>query len=166
MGVTSVLDQSTLGHSFDPSLFIMQKVHHMAPWRAGKALLDRYPVSCCPHTPEPEDAFLKSILQSLEEGNPLWITEIFSEYLESPLAKVSAQYLDGFSQVFEKTEFGHLPEYRQRDHAIKLKPGMEPLNRKIYPFESLRTSGVGHVLEEHLHIGRPPHRIPPLFYYY
>ncbi|KIN92817.1 hypothetical protein M404DRAFT_172559 [Pisolithus tinctorius Marx 270] len=135
----------------------LRKLNPSVDWRTGKVVFNRFPAACYLHTPQLEDAFLLRYCHS-------WKRVIDYGLQRSP--RVSLQYLNGFSQVFEKIEFDRLPEHRQRDHAIKLKPGIEPLSSKIYPFESLGTSGVGHVLRRTPSYRTSPPSHPPLFYYY
>ena len=41
-------------------------------------------------------------------------------------------YLHDFKDIFSKTSFDSLPEYKQWDHVIELVPDVEPSNCKVY----------------------------------
>lgn len=69
-------------------------------------------------------------------------------------SRIPPHYLSDFGQVFEKTEFDCLPERRKWDHAIKLKPGVEPFNSKIYPLSLTEQAELDKFLDEHLCTGR------------
>ena len=43
------------------------------------------------------------------------------------------EYLDEFANVFSEKGFEQLPEHREWDHGIDLKPKFKPSDCKIYP---------------------------------
>lgn len=60
------------------------------------------------------------------------------------------KYLDDFTPVFKKASFNHLLECHQWDHAIELKPEVEPFNSKIYPLSLREQAKLNKFIEEHL----------------
>ena len=56
----------------------------------------------------------------------------------------------GFEEVFEKAEFDTLPPKRPWDHAIELKPGLEPMGCKVHPLNLDEQKELNTFLEEHL----------------
>jgi hypothetical protein len=70
------------------------------------------------------------------------------------LEELLPKYLEDFMPVFEKASFDCLPEQCQWDHAIKLKPGIEPFNSKIYPLSLMEQAELDKFIEEHLCTGQ------------
>jgi hypothetical protein len=70
------------------------------------------------------------------------------------LEELLPKYLEDFMPVFEKAYFDRLPERHQWDHAIELKPGIEPFNSKIYPLSLVEQAELNKFIEEHLRTGR------------
>lgn len=79
--------------------------------------------------------------EALKKGTKMLLEELLPKHLED------------FMPVFEKASFNHLPEQHQWDHAIELKPGIEPFNSKIYPLSLIEQAELDKFIEEHLHTG-------------
>ena len=67
---------------------------------------------------------------------------------------VPAEYLTEFKSVFDKGDWDKLPECRQWDHAIKLKPDSTPFSSKVYPLTLAEQVELDKFIEEHLQTGR------------
>jgi hypothetical protein len=117
-------------------------------------------------------------VEEMEEGDRLFATRIYSQGEEGRIASmhthsqkmaeeaqkekkrksleemVPAHYLQEFQEVFEKAEFDKLPEQRQWDHAIELKPGAEPFASKVYPLNLDEQKHLDEFLEENLKSGK------------
>ena len=76
---------------------------------------------------------------------------------DAPTAKLEEMlpkpYL-GFQDVFSKESFDELPERKQWDHAIDLKPASQPFSTKVYPMSLVEQKELDDFLEENLSSGR------------
>ena len=76
---------------------------------------------------------------------------------DTPAAKLEEilpkPYL-GFQDVFSKESFNELPEWKQWDHAIDLKPESQPFNTKVYLMSPIKQKELDDFLEENLSSGR------------
>ena len=72
---------------------------------------------------------------------------------DTPTAKLEQMlpepYLS-FRDVFSKESFNELPEWKQWDHAINLKPESQPLSTKVYPMSPIEQKELNDFLEENL----------------
>ena len=59
----------------------------------------------------------------------------------------------GFWDVFSKESFDELPEWKQWDHAIDLKPESQPFSTKVYPMYPVEQKELDDFLEENLSSG-------------
>ena len=59
-----------------------------------------------------------------------------------------------YKDVFDKESFDQLPDKKQWDHAIELKPGSEPFRSKIYPLSGNEQVELDAFIEENLKSGR------------
>ena len=59
-----------------------------------------------------------------------------------------------FRDVFSKESFDELPERKQWDHAIDLKPESQPFSMKVYPMSLVEQKELDDFLEENLSSGR------------
>ena len=75
---------------------------------------------------------------------------------DAPTAKLEEMlpkpYL-GFRDVFSKESFDELPEQKQWDHAIDLKPASQPFSMKVYPMSPVEQKELYDFLEENLSSG-------------
>ena len=55
-----------------------------------------------------------------------------------------------FQDVFSKESFNELPEQKQWDHVIDLKPESQPFSTKAYPMSSIEQKELNDFLEENL----------------
>ena len=82
------------------------------------------------------------------------LTEAAKE--DTPTAKLEEMlpkpYL-GFRDVFSKESFDELPERKQWDHAIDLKPESQPFSMKVYPMSPVEQKELNDFLEENLSSG-------------
>ena len=82
------------------------------------------------------------------------LTEAAKE--DGPTAKLEEMlpkpYL-GFWDVFSKESFDELPERKQRDHAIDLKPESQPFSMKVYLMSPVEQKELDDFLEENLSSG-------------
>ena len=82
------------------------------------------------------------------------LTEVAKE--DTPTAKLEEMlpkpYL-GFWDVFSKKSFDELPEQKQWDHAIDLKPESQPFSTKVYPMSPIKQKELNDFLEENLSSG-------------
>ncbi|KIL70533.1 hypothetical protein M378DRAFT_117693 [Amanita muscaria Koide BX008] len=81
--------------------------------------------------------------KALENGSRKSLQDLLPDYCQGD-----------FLSLFEKTEFDRLPDRRQWDHAIELRPGTEPFNSKIYPLNPAEQAELDKFIEEHLRTGR------------
>ena len=58
-----------------------------------------------------------------------------------------------FQDVFSKESFDELPEQKQWDHAIDLKPESQPFSTKVYPMSLIEQKELNDFLEENLSSG-------------
>ena len=76
---------------------------------------------------------------------------------DAPAAKLEAMlpkpYL-GFRDVFSKESFNELPEWKQWDHVINLKPESQPFSTKVYLMSPVEQKELNDFLEENLLSGR------------
>lgn len=63
-------------------------------------------------------------------------------------------YYHSYRDIFSKELFDELPPQRSWDHAIKLLPGTDGFDRKIYPLSSDEQKELNKFLDEHLKTGR------------
>ena len=56
--------------------------------------------------------------------------------------------------MFSKESFNELPERKQWDHAIDLKPESQPFSTKVYPMSPIKQKELNDFLEENLSTGR------------
>ena len=56
--------------------------------------------------------------------------------------------------MFSKESFDELPEQKQWDHAIDLKPESQPFSTKVYPMSPIKQKELDDFLEENLLSGR------------
>ena len=56
--------------------------------------------------------------------------------------------------MFSKESFDKLPEQKQWDHAIDLKPESQPFNTKVYLMSQIKQKELDDFLEENLSSGR------------
>ena len=59
-----------------------------------------------------------------------------------------------FQDVFSKESFDELPEWKQWDHVIDLKPESQPFSTKVYPMSPVEQKELNDFLEENLSSGR------------
>ena len=59
----------------------------------------------------------------------------------------------GFRDVFSKESFDELPEWKQWDHAIDLKPVSQPFSMKVYLMSPVEQKELNDFLEENLSSG-------------
>ena len=59
-----------------------------------------------------------------------------------------------FQDVFSKESFDELPEWKQWDHMINLKPESQPSSMKVYPMSPVEQKELDDFLEENLSSGR------------
>ena len=74
----------------------------------------------------------------------------------------------GFQDVFCKESFDELPEQKQWDHAIDLKPESQPFSSKVYPMSPIKQKEHDDFLKEnlssgHLHPLKSPMASPVFF---
>ena len=60
----------------------------------------------------------------------------------------------GFWDMFSKESFDELPERKQWDHVINLKPESQPFSTKVYPMSPVEQKELNDFLEENLSSGR------------
>ena len=76
---------------------------------------------------------------------------------DTPAAKLKdlllKPYLD-FRDVFSKESFDELPEQKQWDHVIDLKPGSQPFSMKVYPMPRNEQKELNDFLKENLSSSR------------
>jgi hypothetical protein len=77
-------------------------------------------------------------------------------------------HLHDFEDVFSKALFDHLPDRKIWDHAIKLIPGANPTNCKVYPLAPNEQKGLDEFIQENLMSGQiHPSKSPmasPIFF--
>ena len=56
--------------------------------------------------------------------------------------------------MFSKESFDELPEWKQWDHVIDLKPESRPFSTKVYPMSQIEQKELNDFLEENLSSGR------------
>ena len=66
----------------------------------------------------------------------------------------------GFWDVFSKESFNELPEWKQWDYAIDLKPESQSFSMKVYLMSLIEQKELNDFLEENLLSGRPPLEVP------
>ena len=75
---------------------------------------------------------------------------------DTPTAKLKDMlpklYLN-FQDVFSKESFDELPEWKQWDHAINLKPEFQPFSTKVYPMSPIKQKELDDFLKENLSSG-------------
>jgi hypothetical protein len=89
-----------------------------------------------------ESCSQKLVEEALKTGKKMSLEELLPKYLED------------FMPMFKKVSFDRLLEQHQWDHTIKLKPGVEPFNSKIYPLSLAEQAELDKFIEEHLCMGR------------
>ena len=82
------------------------------------------------------------LAEAAKEGTP---TTKLEEMLLKPYLR--------FQDVFSMESFDELPERKQWDHAINLKPEFQPFSTKVYPMSSLEQKELNDFLEENLSSG-------------
>ncbi|GLB45128.1 putative retrotransposable element tf2 155 kda protein type 1-like [Lyophyllum shimeji] len=130
-----------------------------------------------PEFPEPDSAPGSDGVDAMEEGDRLLATTLFgypaaeeirasqttSQRLVEAFMRNSApksfrdavpDHLHDFEDVFSKAAFDKLPERKQWDHAIELKPGSTPSSCKVYPLAPNEQAELDAFLEENLQSGR------------
>ena len=60
----------------------------------------------------------------------------------------------GFRDVFSKESFDELPEWKQWDHMVDLKPESQPFSTKVYPMSPVEQKELNEFLEENLSSSR------------
>ena len=76
---------------------------------------------------------------------------------DTPTAKLEEILLKpylGFRDVFSKESFDELPEWKQWDHAMDLKPESQLFSTKVYPMSPIEQKELDDFLEENLSSGR------------
>ena len=72
---------------------------------------------------------------------------------DAPTAKLEEMLLKpylSFRDVFSKESFDELPEWKQWDHTIDLKPESQPFSTKVYSMSLLEQKELDDFLEENL----------------
>ena len=76
---------------------------------------------------------------------------------DAPAAKLEEMLLKpylGFGDMFSKESFDELPEWKQWDHMIDLKPESQLFSMKVYPMSPVEQKELDDFLEENLSSGR------------
>ena len=76
---------------------------------------------------------------------------------DTPTAKLEEMLLKpylSFRDMFSKESFDELPERKQWDHMIDLKPESQPFSMKVYPMSPVEQKELNDFLEENLSSGR------------
>ena len=90
---------------------------------------------------------------------------------DTPAAKLKEMlpkpYLS-FWDVFSKEFFDELPEWKQWDHVIDLKPESQPFSMKVYPMSLIEQKELDDFLKEnllsgHIHPSKSPMASPVFF---
>src|SRR5882672_6883453 len=55
-----------------------------------------------------------------------------------------------FKDVFDKDSFNKLPDWKQWDHAIELKPDAQTFSTKVYPLAPIKQKQLDEFLDENL----------------
>ena len=90
---------------------------------------------------------------------------------DAPAAKLKEILLKpylGFQDVFSKESIDELPERKQWDHVIDLKPESQPFSTKVYPMSPIRQKELNDFLKEnllssHIHPSKSPMASPVFF---
>lgn len=93
-------------------------------------------------------------IRAVETRSQKLAEEALKKGTKMSLEELLPKHLEDFTPVFEKASFDRLPDRRQWDHAIELKPGIEPFNSKIYPLSLVEQAELDKFIEEHLRTGR------------
>ena len=84
-----------------------------------------------------------------------WLAEAPKE--DTPTAKLKEMllkpYLD-FQDIFSKESFDELPEWKQWDNVIDLKPESQWFSTKVYPMSPIKQKELNDFLKENLSSGR------------
>ena len=136
-------------------------------WHTGEVKLTRCPDYCGQAksgSSHPDNNILVPLVgATLETSERIHVTTTISTRLaeaakgDAPAAKLEEMlpkpYL-GFWNVFSKESFDELPEWKQWDHTIDLKPESQPFSTKVYPMSPVEQKELDDFLEENLSSGR------------
>ena len=98
-----------------------------------------------------------------------WLAEAAKK--DTPTAKLKDMlpkpYIN-FQDMFSKESFNELPDWKQWDHAIDLKPESQPFSMKVYPMSPIEQKELNDFLEEnlssgHIHPSKSPMASPVFF---
>ena len=136
-------------------------------WRTGEVKLTRCPDYCRQAesgSSRPDNNISVPLVRAISETSErIHATTTISTQLaeaakgDAPASKLEEMlpkpYLS-FRDVFSKESFDELPEWKQWDHAIDLKPESQPISMKVYPMSLVERKELDDFLKENLSSGR------------
>jgi len=136
-------------------------------WHTGEVKLTRCPDYCGQaksNSSRPDDNISVQPIETMSDTSErIHATTTISTRLakaargDNPAAKLEKilpkPYLS-FRDVFSKESFDELPERKQWDHVIDLKPESQPFSTKVYPMSLIKQKELDDFLKENLSSGR------------
>jgi hypothetical protein len=124
-------------------------------WPTSEVLFDKCPHKCgyVPWWVSPEE---EEHSNRLGHGEKLFVFNwegYIHDHGHIHAVNTTTDYINEYPKVFTKKGFDKMPERQPWDYAIKLAPGSNPVDCKIYPLSPIKQKALDEFLEGNLKSG-------------